>query len=87
MKRRARSFKWTKKKPTKPCVFVTREELTDDLTAWALYAVVPDAASGEYMVTNFGTTKEPLRNFEADEYMVIEEFPNDEEWDAGETYY
>jgi len=80
-------FEWTKEKPTKPCVFVTREKLTDSITAWGLYAVVPDAASGEYMVTNFGTRKEPLRNFEVDEYMVIDEFPDNEEWDTNETYY
>jgi len=69
---------WTKVKPDKPCLFVTRDywEGEYEYEVWQLVRSPGDPSDWQILS---GRAKEyySLENFEADEYMIIEEFANE----------
>jgi len=76
-----KTYKWTKEKPTKRCIFIARTKeckdrkrlLWEESDSYMVYKIVLNN-SGEKMAKELcDYTEQPLEELQADEYMIIEE--------------
>jgi len=67
-------FKWTKRKPDFPCLFITRDRENTHYYTCSVWQIVYSEEWGYNMLLD-GSGEEwgALEDFEADEYMLIED--------------